>query len=83
MMGMPRGMISTKSDLLNIYFDVLTTDMPWRNFTLRLYARMLQIEDSVIQSVILSEAQKESLKTIFLSSVQALKKLHNRMQDDC
>ena len=43
-----RGMIETKSDLLNLFLDVLTTDMPFRNFTLRLYTRMLKMEDKII-----------------------------------
>jgi len=38
-MGMRQ--IKSKSDLLSLYFEVLTTDMPFRNLTLRLYTRML------------------------------------------
>ena len=40
---MPQGMkmINNKTDLLNVFFDTLVTDMPFRNFTLRFYAKML------------------------------------------
>ena len=70
-----RGLIETKSDLLNLFLDVLTTDMPFRNFTLRLYSRMLKIEDNPAANLRLTEAQQQQMKSIFLSSVQALKKL--------
>jgi len=56
--------------------------MPFRNFTLRLFTRMLQIEDNVIASVRLTELQQGNLKAIFLSSVQALKKLMHRMYEE-
>ena len=40
---MPHGMkmIESKTDLMNVFFDILVTDMPFRNFTLRFYSRML------------------------------------------
>ena len=38
-MGM--RMITDKSIMLSSFFDLLITDMPFRNFTLRFYARML------------------------------------------
>jgi len=44
-MGMRQ--IKDQRDLLSLYFEVLTTDMPFRNFTLRLYTRMLQVEDNL------------------------------------
>ena len=39
----PQGMkfVKNKTDMLNVYFDILITDMPFRNFTLRFYTRML------------------------------------------
>ena len=49
-----RGLIATKTDLLNQYFDVLTCDMPFRNFTLRLYARMLLLNDNKISTMTLT-----------------------------
>ena len=54
-----RGMIETKSDLLNLFLDVLTTDMPFRNFTLRLYTRMLKMEDNPAANLRLNEAQQQ------------------------
>ena len=74
-----RGLIETKSDLLNLFVDVLTTDMPFRNFTLRLYTRMLKLEDNPTAKLRLTEPQQQQMKSIFLSSVQALKKLQQRM----
>ena len=50
-----RGMIETKSDLLNLFLDVLSTDMPFRNFTLRLYTRMLKMEDNPAANLRLNE----------------------------
>ena len=40
---MPHGMkmIESKTDLMNVFFDILVTDMPFRNFTLRFYSKML------------------------------------------
>ena len=39
----PQGMkmITNKTDLMNGIFDILVTDMPFRNFTLRFYTKML------------------------------------------
>ena len=31
-----------KSDFFDIYIDILTSEMPYRNITLRIYARLLQ-----------------------------------------
>ena len=35
------GGITNKSELLSLFFEVITAEMPFRNFTLRLYTRML------------------------------------------
>ena len=64
---------------MDLYFEVLTTDMPFRNFTLRLYTRMLQVEDNPIRVQQLSKTQAAQLRAIFLSSVQQVKKLHEKM----
>ena len=51
-------MINNKSELLQLYFEVITAEMDFRNFTLRLYTRMLQINDNLANgSIMLSEAQ--------------------------
>ena len=52
------NMINNKSELLQLYFEVITAEMDFRNFTLRLYTRMLQINDNLASgSIMLSEAQ--------------------------
>ena len=80
----PIGMrqIKDKSDLLSLYFEVLTTDMPFRNFTLRLYTRMLQVEDNLCNEHNLTPAQEQQLKKIFFSSVQTLGKLYKKMYEN-
>jgi len=37
----PYGRVATKEGLLNSFFDVYNSEMPFRNFTLRLYTRLL------------------------------------------
>ena len=52
------NMINNKSELLQLYFEVITAEMDFRNFTLRLYTRMLQINDNLASgSIMLNEAQ--------------------------
>lgn len=83
MMGMRQ--ITTKSDLINLYFEVLTADMPFRNLTLRLYARMHQLEDRFTgfgHQLNLTSSQEAQLKHIFFSSVQVIKKLLAKMQEN-
>ena len=41
MMAKAMGGIKTKSDLLNHYFEVIVSQTPFRNFTLRFFARLL------------------------------------------
>ena len=68
--------VKNKTDLLNVFFDILITDMPFRNFTLRFYTRMLlELEPNFR----LSAAQKHNLMLAFVESCQTLRKVQNQV----
>ena len=81
--AMTTGGITNKSELLSLFFEVITAEMPFRNFTLRLYTRMLQVNDNLANggSILLSPAQQDQLRAVYLSSVHALKKLSLKIYD--
>ena len=77
------GIITNKSDLLKLYFDVVTTEMPFRNITLRLFTRMLQINDNLATgAMVFTTSQSSQLKSIFLSGVMALKELQLKINEN-
>ena len=75
---MPHGMkmIESKTDLMNVFFDILVTDMPFRNFTLRFYSKMLLEMEPQFK---LNKNQKQQLLLAFLESNSILKKTQNQI----
>ena len=55
--------------------------MPFRNFTLRLYTRLL-LKTQTISPDLLSEDQKCDLRGVFLASIKQLRLIEVRMAED-